>query len=87
MLSAFYRAMIIGRAKSAAEQAVNFLSATQLKDIGHTRWSFIEQSVASVTKELDEAERKWNNKAIRYPEKPGLWVLYKYFNFREDAKT
>ena len=85
MLGAFYRAMVIGRAKSAAEQAVNFLSATQLKDIGHTRWSFIEQSVASVTKELDEAERKRNNRAIRYPAKPGLWVLYKYFNFRKAA--
>ena len=83
MLRTFYRAMVIGRAKSAAEQAVNFLSATQLKDIGHTRWSFIEQSVASVRKGLDEAERKRNNRTIRYPEKPGLWVLYKYFNLRK----
>ena len=72
MLRAFYRAIVIGRAKSAAEQAVNYMSDAQLKDIGHTRWSFIEQSVASVTKELGEAERKRNNRAIRYPEKPGL---------------
>ena len=72
MLRAFYRAMVIGRAKSGAEQAVNILCPTQFKDIAHTRWSFIEQSVASVTKELDEAERKRNKIAIRYPEKPGL---------------
>ena len=43
MLRTFYRAIVFGRAKSAAEQAVNFLSATQLKDIAQTRWSFIEQ--------------------------------------------
>lgn len=51
MIKAFHRAMVIGRGKRAAEQAVNFLSDAHLKDIGHTRWSFVEQSVASVTKE------------------------------------
>ena len=50
MFRALYWAIVIGRAKSAPEQAVSFLSAAQLKDIGHTRWNFIEQSVAKVTK-------------------------------------
>ena len=72
MLRTFYRAMVIGRAKSAAEQTVNILCPTQFKDNAHPRWSFIEQSVASVTEELDEAERKRNKRAICYPEKPGL---------------
>ena len=53
-----YRAIVIGRGKSAAEQAVNYMSEAQLRDIGHTRWNFIENSVAKVTKELDEADQK-----------------------------
>ena len=85
MLRAFYRAIVIGRAKSAAEQAVNYMSEAQLKEIGHTSWNFIENSLAKVTKKLDEADRKGNKRTFRYPEKRGLWVLYRYFNFRKAA--
>ena len=83
MLRAIYRAIIIGRAKSAAEQIAKQLSEEQLKDIGHTKWSLIEQSVAKVTKELDQAEIERNNRQIRYPKKLGLWVAYKYFHFKK----
>jgi len=83
MLRALYRAIIIGRAKSAAEQIAKQLSEEQLKDIGHTKWSLIEQSVAKVTKELDQAEIERNNRQIRYPKKLGLWVAYKYFHFKK----
>ena len=83
MLRAIYRAIIIGRAKSAAEQIAKQLSEEQLKDIGHTKWSLIEQSVAKATKELDQAEIESNNRQIRYPKKLGLWVAYKYFHFKK----
>ena len=83
MLRAIYRAIIIGRAKSAAEQIAKQLSEEQLKDIGHTKWSLIEQSVAKATKELDQAEIERNNRQIRYPKKLGLWVAYKYFHFKK----
>ena len=83
MLRAIYRAIIIGRAKSAAEQIAKQLSEEQLKDIGHTKWSLIEQSVAKATKELDQAEIERNNRQIRYPKKLGLWVAYKYFHFEK----
>ena len=83
MLRAIYRAIIIGRAKSAAEHITKHLSAEQLQDIGHTKRTLIEQSVANVTKELDQAETERNNRKIRYPKKPGLWVAYKYFHFEK----
>ena len=81
MLNALYRAIIIGRAKSTAEKIANQLSERQLNDIGHSRSSLISKSVEIVTKDLDEAQIKRNNQAIRYPKKPGLWVAYKYFHF------
>ena len=83
MLNAIYRAIIIGRAKSTAEKIANRLSERQLNDIGHNRSSLISKSVEIVTKELDEAQVKRNNRAIRYPIKPGLWVAYKYFHFEK----
>ena len=83
MLRALYRAIIIGRAKSAAEQIVKQLSEEQLKDIGHTKWTLMEQSVSNVTKELDQAELERNNRQTRYPKKLGLWVAYKYFHFKK----
>ena len=83
MLNALYRAIIIGRAKSTAEHIARHLSAEQLKDIGHTKRTLIEQSLANVTRELDQAETERNNRKIRYPKKPGLWVAYKYFHFEK----
>ena len=83
MLRAIYRAIIIGRVKSTAEHIAKHLSAEQLKDIGHTKSTLIEQSVANVTRELDQAETERNNRKIRYPKKLGLWVAYKYFHFKK----
>ena len=85
MLNALYRAIIIGRAKSTAEKIANQLSERQLNDIGHSRSSLISKSVEIVTKELDEAQIKRNNQAIRYPRKPGLWVAHKYFHIEKQV--
>ena len=83
MLREIYRAIIIGRARSRAEIIANQLSEKQLNDIGQTKCSLIENSVAKVTRKLDEAEISRNNLAIRYPKKPGLRVAYKYFHFEK----
>ena len=81
MLRAIHHAIVIARARSRAEKIANQLSEKQLNDIGQTKWSLIENSVVNLSRELDEAETKRNNRAIRYPKKPGLWVAYKYFHF------
>ena len=89
MLRAIYRALLIGRARSAALKVARSMTANQLDDIGHDRWSLIDASVKRFTEELNEAEVKRNNKAIRYPKKPSLlknlWIIYKYFNFQRPA--
>ena len=85
MLNAMYRAMIIGRARSAAEQIARNMSERQLADIGHDRWSLVDASVKAMKDELDAKEAKRKSDAIRYPDKPGLWVIYKYFNFQRPA--
>merc|ERR1711988_1280134 len=76
MLNAIYRAIIIGRAKSAANYAASNLSDRQLSDFGHSRSSFISASVQNVMEELEEAEKRRNHRAIRKPTRKGLWTLY-----------
>jgi hypothetical protein len=85
MLRTIYRAFVIGRTRSAAEQIANKLSVRQLQDIGYSRFDFVESQVTAVTNELNAAEIKRKNNAIRYPNKTGLWVIYKYFNLRSEA--
>ena len=82
MLRAIYRALLIGRTRSAAEQVARNMTEQQLQDIGHNRLSLVAASVESITKELNSEELIRNNRAIRYPEKHGLWVIYRYSNFR-----
>jgi hypothetical protein len=82
MLNAMYRAMVIGRARSAAEQIARNMSNRQLADIGHDRWSLVDASVKAMKDELDAKEAKRKIDAICYPDKPGLWVIYKYFHFQ-----
>jgi hypothetical protein len=85
MLRTIYRAFVIGRTRSAAEQIVSKISDRQLQDIGYSRFDFVESQVAAVTNELNAAEINRKNNAIRYPNKAGLWVIYKYFNLRSES--
>ena len=50
MLNVMYRAMVIGRARSAAEKIARNMSDRQLKDIGYTQYDIVQRSVESVTK-------------------------------------
>ena len=57
MLRAIYRAIVIGRARSAAIYVANNLSERELNDIGHSKWTLVEKSVENAIRELDEAEK------------------------------
>ena len=65
MLRAIYRAIIIGRAKSAAIYVANNLSERELNDIGHSKWTLVEKSVENAIKELDAAEKVRAQNAIK----------------------
>ena len=45
MLRAIYRAIVIGRTRSAAIYLANNLSERQLNDICHSKWTLVEKSV------------------------------------------
>ena len=79
-LLAINRVIMIGRARSRVEKIANQITEKQLNDIGQTKCNLIEKSVANIIRELEESEKKRNNRAIRYPKKPGLWVAYKCFH-------
>ena len=79
MLRAIYRAIIIGRAKSAANYVARNLSDRQLNDIGHSRSTIISASVQSVIRDLDEADKRRDQKAIKPSSAwslPGIWSAY-----------
>ena len=79
MLRGTYRAIIIGRAKSAAEKLACNLSEEQLNDIGHSRSTLVATSVQSVIKELDEADKRRAQKAAGPSSLwsiPGIWASY-----------
>jgi len=65
MLRAIYRAIIIGRTRSAAIYLANNLSERQLNDIGHSKWTLVEKSVENTIKDLDAAEKVRDQKAIQ----------------------
>ena len=52
----FYRAMILSRAASAANETLKTLSDRQLDDMGLSRATFVSEIVNSVRKDLDTAE-------------------------------
>ena len=62
MLKKIYKVMVLSRAASAANETLRTLSDSQLDDIGLSRASFVSEIVASVRKDLDNAE---NNKSRR----------------------
>ena len=56
MLKKLFRAMILSRAASAANQTLETLSDRQLDDMGLSRATFVSEIVNSVRKDLDAAE-------------------------------
>jgi len=79
MLRAKYRALMIGRAKSAAEKVACNLSEEQLNDIGHGRSTLVATSVQSMIKELDEADKRRAQKAAGRSSRwsmSGIWASY-----------
>ena len=56
MLKRLFNAMIVARQLSAAVQALQYMSDSQLEDIGFTRETFIEQSKANILAELYAAD-------------------------------
>ena len=62
MFKKFYRAMILSRAASAANETLKTLSDRQLDDMGLSRATFVSEIVNSVRKDLDTAK---NSPSIR----------------------
>ena len=56
MFKKFYRAMILSRAASAANETLKTLSDRQLDDMGLSRATFVSEIVNRVRKDLDTAE-------------------------------
>ncbi|MAI57571.1 MAG: hypothetical protein CML56_01045 [Rhodobacteraceae bacterium] len=79
MLHVMYRAMVIGRARSAAEQIARNMSDRQLKDIGYTRYDIVQSAVESVTKELEEKRQKRLQQAITPPSIFSLSTIWAFF--------
>ena len=62
MLKKLFRAMILSRAASAANQTLKTLSDHQLDDMGFSRTTFVSEIVNSVRKDLDTTK---NNMSYR----------------------
>jgi uncharacterized protein YjiS (DUF1127 family) len=58
MLKRLFIVMIVARQASAAMQALQYISDSQLEDVGYTRDTFVEQIKANVLAELDAAHAK-----------------------------
>ena len=64
MLKKLFRAMILSRAASAANQTLNTLSDRQLDDMGFSRTTFVSEIVNSVRKDLDTTENDMSHRQI-----------------------
>ena len=62
MLKKIYKALVLSRIASAANETLRTLSDRQLDDMGLSRATFVNEIVNSVRKELDSSE---NNKSRR----------------------
>jgi hypothetical protein len=69
MLKRLFNAMIVARQLSAAMQTLQYMSDSQLEDIGFTRETFIEQVKANILAELDAADAEKSQAA---PVNPNL---------------
>ena len=64
MLKKLFRAMILSRAASAANQTLETLSDRQLDDMGLSRTTFVSEIVISVMKDLDKAEKDMSHRQM-----------------------
>ena len=64
MLKKLFRAMILSRAASAANQTLKTLSDRQLDDMGLSRTTFVSEIVNSVRKDLDTTENDMSHRQI-----------------------
>ena len=64
MLKKLFKAMILGRAASAANQTLKTLSDRQLTDMGLSRTTFVSEIVISVMKDLDKAEKDMSHRQM-----------------------
>ncbi|MAB85666.1 hypothetical protein N9U01_01560 [Paracoccaceae bacterium] len=62
MLKKIYKAMVLSRTASAANDALRTLSDSQLNDIGLSRASFVSEIVNSVRADLDNAENRMSTR-------------------------
>ena len=89
MLRAIYRAIVIGRTRSAAIYVANNLSERELNDIGHSKWTFVEKSVANTIKDLDATEKLRAQKAIRPAPAfslAGIWAAFMSYEAMKAAQ-
>ena len=64
MLKKLFRAMILSRAASAANQTLKTLSDRQLDDMGLSRTTFVSEIVNSVRKDLDTTENDMSHRQL-----------------------
>ena len=64
MLKKLFKAMILSRAASAANQTLKTLSDRQLDDMGFSRTTFVNEIVKSVRKDLDTAENDMSHRQM-----------------------
>ena len=64
MLKKLFRAMILSRAASAANETLKTLSDRQLDDMGLSRATFVSEIVKSVRKDLDTAENDMSHRQM-----------------------
>ena len=64
MLKKLFRAMILSRAASAANQTLKTLSDRQLDDMGLSRTTFVSEIVNIVRKDLDTAENDMSHRQM-----------------------
>ena len=57
MLKKIYKALVLSRIASAANETLRTLSDRQLDDMGLSRATFVNEIVDSVRKDLDNAEK------------------------------
>ena len=60
MLKQLYRAIVISRSATAATNSMQYMSDSQLNDIGFSRDTYIEGIQAIISAELDAAEAAKN---------------------------
>ena len=64
MLKKLFRAMILSRAASAANQTLETLSDRQLDDMGFSRTTFVSEIVNSVRKDLNTTENDMSHRQM-----------------------